>query len=225
MNSADKFVSEIVELFDSNANPQNALPMKKYMKDLFEFHGIKTPERNELIKDYLKKENLPPVYQLKKIVNLFWKLPQREYQYFAMRLTEKYIKHPEEDFIDLFEFMITNKSWWDTVDFIAANLVGIYFKKYPQIIIPKTEEWMNSGNMWLQRSALLFQLKYKSKTDTELLFNYIKRLSKSGEFFIRKAIGWCLREYSKTDPAAVLRFVNSVELSNLSKKEALRLIR
>ncbi|MBU1096725.1 MAG: DNA alkylation repair protein [Bacteroidetes bacterium] len=225
MNFTNNYVSEITELFKAHANPRNALPMKKYMKDLFEFYGIKTPERDELCKSYLKKENLPPVNQLNKIVKMFWALPQREFQYYAMRLTHKQLNHLEEDFIDLFEFMITNKSWWDTVDFIASNLVGGHFKKHSKLIIPKSQLWLESNNIWLQRTSLLFQLKYKSKTDTGILFNNIKHLSKSEEFFIRKAIGWSLREYSKTDPAAVLKFVTANELSNLSKKEALRLIR
>jgi len=87
--------------------------------------------------------------------------------------------------------------------------------------IPK---WLASGNMWLQRTALLFQLKYKTGTDVELMFQIIRQLAESKEFFIRKAIGWALREYSKTNPAAVMNFVESHPLSNLSKREALKVI-
>jgi 3-methyladenine DNA glycosylase AlkD len=89
---------------------------------------------------------------------------------------------------------------------------------------PVTAKWMDSGNMWLQRSALLFQLRYKQQTDEKLLFRYITELTASKEFFIRKAIGWTLREYSKTKPDQVQQFVAKTPMAPLSKKEALRII-
>jgi 3-methyladenine DNA glycosylase AlkD len=120
--------------------------------------------------------------------------------------------------------MITQKSWWDTVDFIAATMVGNYFKKYPEMIKPVTDKWMVSQNMWLQRSCLLFQLKYKAEVNTDLLASFILSLSVSREFFITKAIGWSLRQYSKFDPQWVINFVSKNSLQPLSKREALRLI-
>ena len=120
------------------------------------------------------------------------------------------------------EFMIINKSWWDTVDMIASHLVGTHFKRFPGLIPAYTEKWMASGNFWLQRTALLFQLKYKKETDVELMSDLIKRLAGEKEFFIRKAIGWVLREYSKTDPEIVINFVENQQLSNLSRTEALK---
>ena len=98
------------------------------------------------------------------------------------------------------------------------------FTNYPELIVPFTEKWMTSGNMWLQRTAILFQLKYKSQTDTELLFKYIIALDGSKEFFINKAIGWALREYSKTNPDIVIKFVTGHKLAPLSKREALKVI-
>jgi len=123
--------------------------------------------------------------------------------------------------------MITTKSWWDTVDFIAAKLVGDYFKKYPNQIGKYIQKWINSDNMWLQRTAILFQLKYKNQLDPKLLKYIIQSQLGSNEFFINKAIGWVLREYSKTNPTWVFNFVNTNEkgLSNLSKTEALRLMK
>ncbi len=125
-------------------------------------------------------------------------------------------------FIRLIEFMVTHKSWWDTIDYIAAWHAGKYFQNYPKEILPVTERWMKSSNFWLQRSALLFQLKYKSNTNFDLLTNYILRLKGEKEFFIRKAIGWVLREYSKTDSEKIKGFVASNDISNLSKTEALK---
>ncbi len=96
--------------------------------------------------------------------------------------------------------MITNKSWWDSIDFIAINLVGEYFKIYPCQIATYVDKWLKSGNIWLQYSAILFQLKYKQNLDTEMLSYVINNLLGSKEFFINKAIGWILREYGKSNP-------------------------
>ncbi|MBN1300129.1 MAG: DNA alkylation repair protein [Melioribacteraceae bacterium] len=223
--SYKEYYNEVIKTFELNADPVNALPMKKYMKDQFEFYGIKTPIRREISKKFYSQNFLPAAENLKKLVEDFWKLPQREAQYFAVGLLEKFIKTSDQSAIDLYEYMIVNKSWWDIVDAIAVNLVGELLKKYPELIPGKTEEWMNSGNMWLQRTAILFQLKYKSRTDVKLLTGFIKRLMHSREFFIRKAIGWALREYSKTDPAMVIEIVDLLGLTGLSRREALRLIK
>lgn len=107
---------------------------------------------------------------------------------------------------------------------IATKLVGSYFKQHPQQITPKINQWISSNNIWLQRTALLFQLKYKEDLDTDLLRHIIEPLLGSDEFFINKAIGWILREYSRTDQDWVIDFVEQHLLSKLSKKEALRLI-
>lgn len=120
--------------------------------------------------------------------------------------------------------MVTHKSWWDTVDFIAAKLMGEYFTKFPEQRAIYVKKWIDSNNIWLQRCALLFQLKYKENLDTALLGAVINSLLGSKEFFINKAIGWILREYSKTNPNWVMEFANKTALGNLSKKEALRWI-
>jgi len=118
------------------------------------------------------------------------------------------------------EQLIVQKSWWDTVDGLASWIIGTYFQLYPQTVVGVTEKWMNSGNMWLQRTSLIFQLKYKKNTDTQLLSNYILRLADRKEFFIRKAIGWVLREYSKTNKQWVKNFIQTNKLSALSYREA-----
>ena len=109
--------------------------------------------------------------------------------------------------------------------FIAVNLLGSYFKKYPEQIEIYVEKWLKSNNIWLQRSAVLFQLKYKQQLDTELLSYVINNLLGSKEFFINKAIGWILREYGKTNPKWVLEFIDKTTLSNLSRREAVRLLK
>lgn len=118
--------------------------------------------------------------------------------------------------------MIVEKSWWDTIDFIAVNLVGPYFKQYPDQIPTVTQGWMASQNIWLQRTCILFQLKYKNNVDLVLLDGFIQQLKDSREFFIRKAIGWMLREYSKTDADFVIQYLKDNKLSGLSEREALK---
>lgn len=207
-----------------HANPKIALEQKAYMRNQFEFYGIKATERREIQKSFFINEFQPKKNELDKILIVLWEKPQRDYQYFSQELAFKYVKQLEKKDIELFEYMVTHKSWWDTVDFIAANLMGEYFKKFPEQIEVYVEKWLLSNNIWLQRSALLFQLKYKENLDTVLLSSTINSLLGSKEFFINKAIGWILREFSKTNQTWVAEFTNITALSSLSKKEALRLI-
>ena len=201
------YLKPLLSGFEAGKNEENAFWMKKYMKDQFEFYGVKTPERRAMLKFFLKEYGLPPANELKPVIMECWSHDYRDWQYIAVGLLMEHIKKPEKEIVELLEFMIINKSWWDTVDGIAGWLVGPLFKKYPDLISPKTTQWMNSENIWLQRSCLLYQLSYKKNTDTEILFHFIEELSGESSFWIRKAIGWVLREYSKTNPAAVLKFV------------------
>jgi 3-methyladenine DNA glycosylase AlkD len=211
--------------FESAANPTVALQQKAYMRDQFEFYGLTAPERRRIQKPFLVQKSLPGKEELAPIIKELWQKPQREYQLFSMDLASKYVKQFEENDIGLFEYMVTHKSWWDTVDIVANHLMGAYFKLYREEVAIYVEKWLQSNNMWLQRSALLFQLKYKQALDTEILRYCINSLSGSNEFFINKAIGWVLREYSRTNPDWVITLVDTTELSALSRKEALRLIR
>ena len=210
------------ELYESHANADEAVLMKKYMKDRYEYYGIKSPVRKALYKLHRQKSGLIPEDNIVEITKWCWQMPQREYQYFAMESLGKVAKKADRGRIELYEFLVTHKSWWDTVDYIASNLVGVYFQKFPEQIPVLTKKWMDSEDMWLQRTCLLFQLKYRADTDTKLLEKFILRLSESKEFFIRKAIGWALREYSKTDPEYVKEFVAKNQLSGLSEREALK---
>ena len=210
--------------FKKDANPHNAFHQKAYMKNQFEFFGIKTPLRRKIQKPFLMNENLPPKKELSKIVKALWLKPGREFQYFAQELTSKYCKQFNERDTGLFEFMITHKSWWDTVDFIAPKLAGEYFKIYPEQRDHSVEIWIESKNIWLQRASILFQLNYKNELDKEFLSYIINSLLDSTGFFINKAIGWVLRQYSRTNPDWVIDFANKTPLNKLSLKEALRLI-
>lgn len=220
----EDFIQTLTIEFERNANEEIAEQQKAYMRNKFEFYGMKAPLRRQIQKPFLVKNFLAPKSELATIVKILWAKPQRDYHHFAMDLSFKYIKQLELNDIALFEFMVTNQSWWDTVDFIAVKLMGGYFKVFPDQRKVYIKKWLASNNIWLQRSALLFQLKYKKEIDTEIMSSTIQALLGSKEFFINKAIGWLLREYSRTDPNWVIDFVNKTDLQALSKREALRLL-
>ncbi|MBD0335470.1 MAG: DNA alkylation repair protein [Cyanobacteria bacterium Co-bin13] len=196
--------------------------MRRYMRDQFDFLGIKTPQRRALLKDFLARYGPPELAELEDWVLPLWALPQREYQYAALDLLERLIRRLPAEKLPLLEHLIVTKSWWDTVDMVASHLVGNLLARHPEIRDPVVERWRVSENFWLRRTTLLFQLHYKNRTDRQLLFALIQSNLESREFFIQKAIGWALREYSKHEPEAVLTFVEQTPLPALSQREALK---
>lgn len=217
------YVRSLKELFEKNANPANAGSMKKYMRDQFEYLGIKSPQFKALQADFIKQNGLSSITDLDVIVRELWDLPPREFQYLATSLIGKMETQLEADFITTLEHLITHKSWWDTVDTIAGHPVGVMFKRYPKVKAKYLKKWRKSDNFWLRRTTLLFQLAYKEETDFELLCELIKENLGSNEFFINKAIGWALRQYAWTNPSAVKKFVKATkELHPLSRREALK---
>jgi len=219
-----KYLKPIIGEYRQNANAKNAQWMKSYMRNQFEFLGLKSPIMTKLNKQFFTEHGFPPAHELPSLINYLWEMEEREFQFFAMKLMEKMKKQTGAKIIDFYEDLITRKSWWDTIDMLSTRNVGYHFIRFPEQIKPYTEKWMESGNFWLQRTALLFQLKYKEETDFNLMTKYITNLMDEKEFFIRKAIGWVLREYSKTNPKAVIGFVTEYEqqLSGLSKREAMK---
>ena len=183
------YLQPLQNMLTQAANPADAASMKKYMLNQFEYFGIRAPKQKEIKRVFFKTHGLPDPGELPEMVKELWNQPQREYQYFAIDLCEKLLKKTDQEIIGLIEFMVVNKSWWDTVDWLASHHTGSYFKTHPHLICGITSAWMESGNIWLQRTCILFQLKYKRNTDEDLLFEYILRLKDNKEFFIRKAIG------------------------------------
>ena len=222
MNS--DFLEVLKDEFSHNFDEEIASQQKAYLKDKFEFFGLKAGLRREVTKPFLQKEHLPSKDELTPLIKQLWQLPEREYHHFAMDLLLKYTSQYAKEDIVLFEYLVLNNSWWDTVDMIATKMMGAYFKKIPESREEYVEKWLQSGNIWLQRCAVLFQLKYKSELDTGLLSYAIESLLGSKEFFINKAIGWVLREYTRTDAQWVIDFCDTHKLHALSRKEALRLL-
>ena len=221
---ATNYVKKLEKHFSVIGDPQVSEKASRYLLNQFPFFGLTSPVRKIASREFLSKEGLPEIDKSYEVVQLLWTKKHRELHYFAQELLEKRIKELGPDDLNLMTELVTHNSWWDTVDFIAPKLIGNIFRRYPQVINKHVPAWLKSGNIWLIRSALLFQLKYKKETDKELLFKIIRSCAEEKDFFIRKAIGWSLREYSKTDPEAVRAFVGGTKLSPLSRKEALKRI-
>ena len=219
------YIVPLKTLFEQNANPANVGPMKKYMRDQFEYLGIKSPQFKVLMKEFLATYGLPLIKELDVILRDLWSLPQREFQYAATSLLGKFEKELPATFIKTIEYMIITKSWWDTVDTISGGALGVHFRRFPDVRQKYLAKWRASDNFWLRRAAILFQLNYKKETDFDLLCDIIRENLDSKEFFINKAIGWSLRQYARVDPKAVNKFVKSTPLHPLSRREALKHLR
>lgn len=221
--SAQKLHAYILPLqkeYERKRKKAQAEEMSRYMKNLFPFVGVPSPDRKEIFKQHLAKYGLPEYKELFAIAKSCYAQPQREYHYFAIDLAGKFAKKADESFVPLLEFLLSKNSWWDSVDSVASNCTRDFFKKNISLQVPVTRKWMDSRNMWLQRASILFQLNYKNETNEKLLYKYILELKDSNEFFIQKAIGWALREYSKSNPESVKKFLAENRLANLSVREA-----
>ncbi len=216
------YVASLKNLFERNADPVQAAPMKKYMRDQFEYLGLKGPQQGALTKEFIDRNGLPAITDLDTILRELWSLPQREFQYAAVGLLSRFEKELPAKFIKTMEYMLVTKSWWDTVDTIAGHTLGVHFRRFPEVREKYLAKWRASDNFWLRRACILFQLNYKKETDFDLLCEIICENLDSKEFFINKAIGWSLRQYARTDPKAVKRFVNSTPLHPLSRREAMK---
>jgi 3-methyladenine DNA glycosylase AlkD len=216
------YAASLKTLFEQNADPVQAAPMKKYMRDQFEYLGLKSPQQGALVKEFISRNGLPALADLDTILRELWSLPQREFQYVATGLLSRSEKELPAKFIKTIEYLLITKSWWDTVDSISTGTLGTHFRRYPEIREKYLTKWRASNNFWLRRACILFQLNYKKETDLDLLCEIIRENLDSQEFFINKAIGWSLRQYARTDPKAVKRFVNATPLHPLSRREAMK---
>ncbi len=210
-------------LFKKATNPKRASQMRAYMRNQFEYYGIDSPALNEITRQALADLRSPSEAQLKRFALKSWRRPQREWQYFVLGYLRRNVKTATSAFLTTAEELITTKSWWDTVDALASRTVGSLVRADPALR-ETMDRWIRSHDIWIARTAILHQLFYKEATDTTRLFDYCLQRAGDHEFFIRKAIGWALREYSKTDEVAVRRFVadHGAELSGLSQREALK---
>jgi 3-methyladenine DNA glycosylase AlkD len=205
--------------FQIYKDAEKAVPMQKYMKDNFPFLGIKTPERRRLTKEFFAETQILKKPFQHELVSELWKKEEREYQYAACDyITSSLKKLAKEDMLFM-EKLITEKSWWDTVDTLAAHPVGRIASDHPETIEETIRSWAYGSHLWLRRTSIIFQLRYKQETREDVMYEFISHNADSKEFFIQKAIGWALREYSKTNPESVRSFISSASLAPLSIRE------
>lgn len=215
------FLHDLETSFIKFADVNTAQKQSAYLRGKFPFFGIKKPQVQAIVKDLLKKHPISSSQELYLVLESLWDRKQREFHASALLVTKKNVRLWEPHYLSLFEKMIRIHSWWDTVDEIAAHLVGNLLIKYPHLQ-KRMDDWIQDPFLWIRRSALLHQLAWKDQTNPTRLFKYCENLISEKEFFIRKAIGWVLRQYSKTCPSAVQTFVDDhrSSLSPLSLKEA-----
>ena len=214
---------QLFKTFEENADGERAGKMSAYMRDQFSYLGIPSPKRKELSRGFLtaaKKEK----YTDWTFVRECWKKPEREFQYLAVSYLDAVKDRLTPADIPFIREITIEKSWWDTVDGLDM-VVGFIARKYPEV--NKTMlAWSVDENIWLRRIAIDHQLLRKEKTDIELLETIVKNNFGQTEFFINKAIGWSLRDYSKTNPEWVRGFINKYrgKLAPLSVREASKYI-
>lgn len=220
-------IPEIISAFEKRSNPEFADKMATYMRHKFEYFGLKADERKTIQKEFFSKMNNQYDHEERwDVVRELWEKPQRELLYFAMDWAKSFKRKTfkKEDIVEI-HFLLTNGSWWDSVDILASNLLGDYNLQFPENQSIWLDDWRESENFWLRRSCIIHQLKYKNKVDFELLKSLIKENLHDKEFFIQKAIGWSLRQYGKFQPELVKAFVEEEKIEGLAKREALKLLK
>jgi 3-methyladenine DNA glycosylase AlkD len=219
----DSLLGRLVTTYGAAADPVRAASMRAYMRDQFAFLGIATPLRRALSRQVLQGVPAPGADELRTVALACWELPEREYQYFAADWLVRHAKRMTPEFLPTAHRLVTTKSWWDTVDTLADHVVGVIVARHPEAV-STMDSWLLDDNLWLARTALLHQLTYRDRTDVDRLFRYCLARADHTDFFIRKAIGWALRQYAWTDPEPVRAFVEEhrAVLSPLSVREALK---
>jgi 3-methyladenine DNA glycosylase AlkD len=209
--------------FRGAADPARAVAMAAYMRDQFAFLGVPAPEQRRLSAPVIRAVPAPTEADVVGFTTQCWAADEREYQYAGCDYAIRHVGRCSAAFLAHARVLITTKSWWDTVDALATRVVGPLVARTPALVAVM-DEWIDSNDIWMARTAILHQLHYRADTDADRLFTYCERRAGDREFFLRKAIGWALREYSKTDPMEVRRFVagHTSVLSALSAREALK---
>ncbi|MCP4658915.1 MAG: DNA alkylation repair protein [bacterium] len=206
------------------ADPDRAREMAAYMKTEMPFYGVASGPRRELAREAKRRFPIAGQSAYKRAIGALWRRPHREEKYVAIALARLHGSFVGPESLPLYERLIREGAWWDFVDEIAQHLVGSALLKDPEAVWPTLDRWIDDPDPWIRRTALLCQNRHKERTDEERLFRYCRARAHEQEFFIRKAIGWALRQYSYTAPAAVRWFLETYrdELSSLSFREAAR---
>jgi 3-methyladenine DNA glycosylase AlkD len=222
MSYPGEFTDRLALQFQSLRDRKRAIGAQAYMKDIAPFIGVATPERRSLVKKIARELPQPSAAELGATARELWKLEEREFQYAANDLIDIHIAVTDKNFLaEHVEYLLTTKSWWDTVDGLGSVAVSPLTDKYGcEKLIDK---WNKSTNMWLNRAAIQHQRGRKYEIDVKLILKYCDDHSDSNEFFIVKAIGWALRDIAKINPKAVRDFLKAhPDLGRVAVREAER---
>jgi len=222
-------IRDLTAALEAVADPGRAPQQQAYMKSEMPYLGVAAPDLHRACRETFKKHVISDADVWQATAGQLWRKARfREYRYAAVELLgyRRYRPFYDPDLMDLLEEFIVTGAWWDHVDAIAINLVGALLAQHPRVLKPRLARWSKDQDIWRRRTSIIAQLKFKSATDTKLLIACIEPSVEESEFFLRKAIGWALREYSKTDPQLVIDYVtdNAHRLSGLSKREGLKVL-
>ncbi len=211
----------------SQADSAKAAAMQAYMKSEMPYYGIQATEQRKIYRELFSRHPIESYECWRDTVMALWRSARfREERYAALELInwKSYAAFRTLACLPWYEEIVVTGAWWDTVDHVAIHRLGDLLREYPLQMKPKMLTWSRSDNLWKRRSSILCQISFKEKTDLKLLYTCIKPSLCSSEFFLRKAIGWALRQYARIDPHEVVRYVteNRAQLSGLSKREALK---
>jgi 3-methyladenine DNA glycosylase AlkD len=209
------------------ADPKRAVAQRAYMKSVMPYHGVSASLVDKVCREVFRDLHFASAKEWQTEVLGIWRGARfREERYCAIRLSAhrsgRAFQTPAA--LKMYEEMIVTGAWWDFVDELAAHHVGTILRNYPKSTRAKMLSWSQCGNLWKRRTSIICQLTFKEETDLNLLYSCIEPSIDSKEFFLRKAIGWALRQYAWTDPREIRRYVklHQDRLSGLSRREALK---
>ena len=223
-----KMQNELRNFLRQHADPIKAKEQQRYMKSTMPYAGLTAGDLRKGVREIFKAMPLSDKASWLSTVEVIWDQAElREERYAAIELLafNKYQKTwLGPDCLQLLRHMIITGAWWDYVDNLASNHVGVLLARYPKEIKPELEKWIPDPDLWVRRTSILAQLKFKDTTDTDFLHRAIQGSINDNDFFARKAIGWALRQYARSDADWVRSYVDKYQdqLSNLSKREALK---
>jgi 3-methyladenine DNA glycosylase AlkD len=204
------------------ADREKAARMAAYMKTNMAFYGVQKADRTRILRELLRRFPVADRTEYRSQVSALWRRPHREEKYLAIAVARAYPRYVTLSSVPLYREMIVEGAWWDLVDEIAIHLIGAVLVGQRRQMTPRVADWIGDRDLWLRRTSIICQVGKKDETDDALLFTACSRRMHETEFFIRKAIGWALRDYTRTAPEAVRDFVieHREQMSGLSFREA-----
>lgn len=218
-------ITELQILFEKNKDAENAIKQEAYLKNQFKFLGLPKPKRASLEKQFVKNTKQLEKEQVIEVIFNLSELTEREYLYTSqMVLQANYLKFDYDNVLELTK-ITRNNQWWENTDGFQSFLKK-WFRANPEYIKPFVLEFYQDENMWMRRLAIIAQLGMKDITDFTVMKKAIRYNLKYDQFFIQKAIGWALRDYSKVNPGDVAAFIDNhrEQMSNLAIREASKYI-